>query len=298
MRARILYSGLVASVALVAFSLPAAASSTTAADTYWGGYNTYNNNQAPPNPDVIGGSAYEIYGVTATRNNDSSLTVKIFTNFVNHINEDSAHVGLGDLFLVNGNVTFNTNAPNYAGQSTAGAPSYLYDDPKSDTGRFDYAVNIPNDPGSSSGSGKLLYALNGSDTDVVWSNVNGLPGPTGGGYAWRADQYVEVNTTGKSAEANDVTWSIDGSDTSWGGSSVGSLTFNIANAFGTGNFLQDTFTLAWAMTCANDVVYLTPTLAVGEPVPLPASLPLFLGGAGFVGWLAKKRRKNSAVAAA
>ena len=57
------------------------------------------------------------------------------------------------------------------------------------------------------------------------------------------------------------------------------------------NKLGTTFALSWAMTCANDIVqgFVDP-----RPVPLPATLPLFvasLGSAGLVGrW--RKRLKH------
>ena len=61
--------------------------------------------------------------------------------------------------------------------------------------------------------------------------------------------------SGATALSNAVSWSI-GSGT-WGSNSTGTLTFNIANAFGSldsSGSLFDTFTFAWEMTCANDVM--------------------------------------------
>ena len=294
-----LIGGLVVGASLLALSVSANASSFTVADSYWGGYNTYDN-YAPPNTaaDIIGNSDFEIYGVTGTRTGND-LSVTVFTNFTGHIGEDN--VGLGALFLANGNVSYNTSAPNYAGQVSAGPPTYAYDLPSADLGRFDFAAAIPTNPGGTSGTG-TLYGLNGTGNDVVLANVNGNPitAPVGGnpGYYFRAGQDVGVSPQTGTTSLESINWSIGtGSFTDLNGThSTGTLTFDIANAFGLG--LQDSFTLAWAMTCANDVIYVASTLGANTTTPIPASLPLFVGGAGLIGLFARKRRKGQALAVA
>ena len=65
--------------------------------------------------------------------------------------------------------------------------------------------------------------------------------------------------------------------------------------------LGNTFALSWAMTCANDVIQGLVTLGSTDlqGTPLPAALPLFAGGLGVMGLLARRRkRKGAALAAA
>lgn len=276
-------------------ALPANAETIT--DYYWGGINTYN----PSNGDMIAAPSdpsFEIYGADVTRGGTSGndLTVKIYTNFVTSSALGEYNIGLGALFLGNGadSTVSSLDATHHAGSDTFTA----------NPGRFQFAAAINGsitNPGSS-GSG-TIYALNGTGSDVQLSNVNNVtttyPYSGNNGFYFRQNQAVGVKS-GASALSNAVSWSI-GSGT-WGTNSTGTLTFNIADAFGSlDSFgsLYDTFTFAWEMTCANDVMLATATLhsPAVSTTPLPASLPLFAGGLGFVGFLARKRRKNAVKAA-
>ena len=291
-------AGLLVGVSILAFSLPASAT-TTYPDNYWGGLNTYSNSD-PNNSgagDIIGNSNFEIYSADVTRNGNN-LSVTINTNFVQHIGEDG--VGLGALFLTNNTPTWNTDAQSqsapYNGSNGSGPPTYSYDVAQNDPGRFSWAVQLPGsvyDPSTvfngsgQSGTVNLLALASGASagTDVVYSNAGGTsttyPLSGSGNYYFRQGQAVGTTST---TDVGDVQWSIGN----------GTLTFDIANAFvAGGGVLQDTFYLAWAMTCANDVIYVNPTLAAQGTTPLPASLPLFLGGAGLMGWAARKRRRTS-----
>ena len=74
------------------------------------------------------------------------------------------------------------------------------------------------------------------------------------------------------------------------------LTFTIEGFVGSdlATQLTNDFALSWAMTCANDIVQGVVHLT---PVPLPATLPLFvagLGGAGLIGRWRKRFKRESA----
>jgi hypothetical protein len=283
------FRGLFAGICVLGVALPAAASPV--ADSYYGGLNTYNN----PN-DVIGNSDFQIFSAEAIRTGND-LQVIINTNFVNHIGEDG--VGLGALFLGNGTPNYNVtsyNATTHVYSITgpgSSADHYAEDTFAADPGRFGFAAAIPTNPGGLSGTG-AFYALNGTGSDVLLSNVynntvtHGFVGGDGH-YYFRQGQAVGVNTTvAGAALSNTVSWSID--------TTANTLTFDIAGAFGSG-LLGDAFTLAWAMTCANDVIITSTTFSPSVATPLPATLPLFAGGLGMIGWLSSKRRKKSVAAA-
>ena len=269
-----------AGVGLFVFvSFPAGAITVT--DTYYGGLNTYNNNP-PVSGDVIGSSAFEITSADVTRTGNN-LHVIINTNYVQHIGDTGT--GLGALFLGNGTPTYN----NAADLSKAIAAPYAYDEFSANPARFGYAFGIPTNPVGTSGTG-TMYKLNGTGSDVQLSNVGGntltYPNNPASGFYFRSYQAVGVNNTAATTTQGGVsgTWSIG----------LGTLTFDIANIFN--NLLSDTFTLAWTMTCGNDVILASVTLP-GEDTPpnqtpLPAAFGLFAGGLGVIGLLGSRRRKQ------
>lgn len=207
----------------------------------------------------------------------NNLQVDIYTNYVNNIG--NSHTGLGALFLGNGVPTYNNTANT---SKTITAP-YAYDEFVRDTGRFDYAVQIPTNPSWRTVSGDgTVYHLNGSGDDVVLSHAQSG--------SFRHGQAVGVNTQNADEQPGvTATWQIDHHD--------GILSFYINDIFGAG-LLSDTFTLEWAMTCANDVILESTTLTVqggGPPpstTPLPASLPLFAGGLGLISIFCSRKRKR------
>jgi hypothetical protein len=72
------------------------------------------------------------------------------------------------------------------------------------------------------------------------------PGAGNNGYYFREGQAVGVATDAATALGNTATWETG----------PGTLTFDIANIFGP-DLVDDLFTLAWEMTCANDVILAT-----------------------------------------
>jgi hypothetical protein len=75
----------------------------------------------------------------------------------------------------------------------------------------------------------------------------------------------------------------------------GTLTFNIANFFALQGVPTTALTLAWAMSCANDVILGEVQFPSGgnNDVPLPAGLVLLLSGLAGMGALGRSRKKQA-----
>ena len=133
-----------------------------------------------------------------------------------------------------------------------------------------YAATIG--PNGSSGLYKTSDGTISQSQDLTDSNH----------WYFRTGQPVVFNP-GQNAEdyAPGSTWSI-GTDT---------ITFLLKD----GGLLGSDFALSWAMTCANDVVWLQfagPQREPPPPIPLPAAFPLFafaVGGAGLAGRWRRRR---------
>ena len=288
--------GLLAGLATLISGFSASASSVLVSDAYYGGLNTYNNNPtgSPATGDIIGSSGFDIISALVTRTNND-LIVTINTNYVQIIGDSGT--GLGALFLGNAaNLQYNNNA----NSSQAVVAPYAYDTFVGNESRFSYAIGVPLTPtlspsGTATGP-STVYALNGTGSDVMTSNVAGhsqtYPNDPSSPYYFRSGQAVGVNSSALPVTDPNVsaTWAVD--------KTANTLTFDIVNAFDL--LTYNTFTLAWAMTCANDVILATVTLPPDAPppsVPLPAALPLFatgLGVVGLFGW--RKKRKAAATA--
>jgi hypothetical protein len=307
MRVGTLCGSLLVGASLLAFSLPVSASPV--ADNYIGGLDKYDHTPVTSSWDVIGNSHFEVYGLDVTRPNSTDLTVTIYTNFVNHVGEDN--VGLGALFI-------GTSAPNYnittfsspstytnsgAGSSVDG---YAYDTYAADTARFQYAAQLapsvydPNNTGAVATPAQGLYNTASDGSNVQLANVDGntvTHGFTGGdgSYYFRSGQAVGV-TGGSTVAGTGVSYTTVSSVANpFAAGTTGELNITLSNVLGSGDIFDglSTLYLAWAMTCANDVILASTTLGAAPPTtPLPASLPLFMGGLGLMAWLSAKRRKQ------
>ena len=138
-------------------------------------------------------------------------------------------------------------------------------------------------PANQSGDGSL-YTLKGDGTDVVLSNA-----PRGD---IRTKQAVDIKASAKTAAADtgiSGTWAIG----------VGTVTFNISNFFTLAGLPSTGLTLAWAMTCANDIILAQVVIPGGNTpeVPLPAGLLLFLTGLTGLGYLGRHKSRKSTASA-
>jgi hypothetical protein len=290
--------GLGTAVSLVLTNSPVIASSVSVNDTYYGGRDIYQtvpntnngvNSTNFPNQDVIANATdpyFQIQSADLTRTG-SNLQVVIHTNYANSVaaNSITGQLGtqIGALFLGNGSPIYNNGVTSAPVVDASG--HYVNDVFTLNPGRFGFA----DAPSIGAGNAKIgtVYSLNGTGSDVVTSNY-----PSSADN-YRANQAVGVKNTAALLAGVTSTWSLG----------VGTITFNLANIFGAGK-LDDTFTFAWAMTCANDIILETVTLPCdtcapppGE-TPLPGALSLFAGGLGVLGFLGNRRKRRMAKSAA
>jgi hypothetical protein len=287
--------------------------SVTVLDNYWGGKNNYSalpggSPNVTPNKDVIEeplDRSFDVYGLTAARNGND-LTVTIYTNFANTVLggiKGADDINVGDLFFAAGDVTYNNGKSAGHGYASVGsAPPAVGNNYATDTARAAYSDGIARFQYAADAAGKGLYALNQASpgSDIVYSSASGTPGSD-----YRGGQAVGVkgdSTVSGVTETVQVVHgsygSKDGTNDNLGGGEIVFTLDNLFNNIPISDPLTDAngvFTLAWAMTCANDVIYATifpPPINNNNPTPLPAALPLFASGLGLIGLLRMRRHKR------
>ncbi|HUQ38256.1 MAG TPA: hypothetical protein VM144_17945 [Aestuariivirga sp.] len=250
-------------------------------DTYWGG------DDGSLNRDVIGSiSQFEIFSLDVER---------VLNNLVVTINTNYSGANVGALGTKVGALFIGDPAKlNYNGSSvgTGAAPTYNNDVFTNDKDRFSYAFDFdlanPGTPGIQNGTG-ALYQLSGTGSDVLLSqNLT----PSGD---FRRDQAVDIRQTVTADQLRaGKTAAVDtGLNGSWA-IGANSVSFSITNFFGGSlpGLYSTSLTLAWAITCANDVILTTAIFPGQGPseVPLPAGLTLLLSGLLGLGFLARGKK--------
>jgi len=245
------------------------------ADTYWGG------NDGGYNSDVVAATGDNRFNISSmdVERVANDLIVVINTEYANSVGALGTKLGslfIGDPLALNFNGSFT---------GTGAEPSYNNDVFIADTGRFsfvfDYDTENPSNLSVLSGDGSL-YKLNGTGSDVVLTQDL-----TAGGF--RHDQAVDIKDGAKTPTADtDVNgkWTIG----------VGTITFNISNFFALNGIPSTGLTLAWAMTCANDIILAQVVIPGGNTpqVPLPAGLLLLLSGLTGFGVLSRRKTRTLA----
>lgn len=249
------------------------------ADTYWGG------NDGSYNADVVAASGDTRFNISSmdVERVANNLIVVINTNYANYVG--ALGTKLGSLFI--GDPTKFT--PNGSFSGTGAAPSYNNDVFTADKDRFSYAFDYdtanPANLSVLTGSGSL-YALDGTGTDVKLSQDLTSSG------SFRTNQAVDIVGSGPNAPTDtgvNGTWTIG----------VGTITFNISNFFALSGIPTTGLTLAWAMTCANDIILAQVAIPGNDipQVPLPAGLLLLLSGLTGLGFMGRFRVRKSGAAA-
>jgi hypothetical protein len=251
-------------VGIAMLGISGAAQAATLDDTYWGGVPTVG-----PETDVVGGNRYSVSSLTAIRSDNSNdLVVTVATNYVYNIGAGGTEIG--SLFIGN------PADLNLAGS----APAHTTDTFSADTDRFGYVFDfdidnalVSADSANKSGS---LWKLNGDGSDVRRSF----------GTIFRAGQAVD--RTGGTDTRIDGSWSIG----------AGSITFTISNFFSLTGIDPTALTLAWTMSCANDIIlgsvgFNAQGPGEGPDVPLPAGVVLLLSGLAGLGAVGRKKLKKS-----
>jgi hypothetical protein len=274
-----LMSAAVASVAIGVFASAAHATPVTYIDTYYGG------DDGSYNSDVVGDvNKFNIFSMDVERvlNN---LVVNIKTNYAGS-NIGSFGTRLGSLFIGD------PKKLNYNGADTSAKHnddvftgdkdrySYVFDFDKKYSA--DKTGDNPNKPGSGTGS---LYKLKGDGSDIVLTQD--LIDPH---YGFRHNQAVDIKAKSKTKSSDtgiDGTWSTG----------AGLISFMITDFFsGKLPALYNTsLTLAWAMTCSNDIILAQVTLPKKNvpEVPVPAGIVLLLSGLGGMGAIGRLRTKKA-----
>ena len=268
-------AGLLASAAVTNVQ----AAPVTVLDTYWGG------NDGSVNADVVGAtSVFDIASMVVDRVGNN-LKVVINTNYANHVGNLGTRLGalfLGDPTKLNFNTAGGTTAP-----GAAGSPKYGSDVFTADKDRFGYAFDFDTtNPGNLSvktGTGSL-WDLREDGTDVVLSSASG---------GFRSGQAVDVNHAKATDTGVDGTWSITTNS-----SGPGQISFNITNFFSLSTLpaiYKTSMTLAWAMSCSNDIILASVRVPKDSTpgVPVPAGAVLLLSGLAGLGAMGRMRKAKA-----
>jgi hypothetical protein len=250
----------------LAFGMCGEAFAASIDDIYWGGEATSNHGAVAP-ADVLGGVRYGVSGLVATKTG-GDLEVVISTDYANSIGAGGTHIG--SLFI--------GNPSNLAESALGTGVDTITDTFSADTDRFSYVFDfdIPNADVKLGGSGSgTLTKLNGSGDDVELSS----------GTTFRKNQAVDrigVASTEKIGE-----WKV----------TAGAVTFVIKDFFSL-NGIGTAVTLAWTMSCANDVILGVAGFGPrdGNPppteTPIPAGAVLLLSGLAGLGAFGHRKSKS------
>ena len=132
-----------------------------------------------------------------------------------------------------------------------------------------------------------IFMSNVNDDPVTYDQTGHTINPA---FFFREGQAVQYTPGNGPVAGTSATWAVD--------AILHTITFTIVDPT---NIFGDSFALAWAMTCANDVIQGQVTFPPGETppgTPLPAALPLFASGLGILGFLGRRRKKQMAQMAA
>ena len=269
-----------AAIGVVGFTSTAEANPFLVTDTYVGG-NAHGFGDVIEDP---GTHAFEISNASFQRLGNT-LEVTITTNYAGVPGTSAADgTGYGALFLTPG-----ANMWHPSGTAASGYSTDTYTQ-----GEWQYALEMPLDPSSTTGAANLYKvtktatASTVNGTGVVLSNVNGSFNSGSNGFIWRDGQAVRYNPNSPSDLINSLsTWTVDKTNHQ--------ITFDILD---NGLFGND-FDFSWEMTCANDVIQGQVDIpTTNQPgVPEPSTWAMMLIGFAGLGFGAYRRARKTVVAA-
>lgn len=306
----VLTVGVSVGLCVAASAFPANASSVTLVDNYYGALSTYGG-MTGDTIEAPGTHNFEISSAIISRSGvgNNTLNITINTNFAGVPGTPAADkTGYGSLFLT----------PGVWNPQGGGGPSYQAD--QYVPNEWAYAVTMLKTPATasvgttSSGlyaignvTGTNYYTANGANGTVVqtYTTANGTvvmsnvdntsgsvindpvtyPGAGQPGFYFRQGQAVQYTPANPASivAGTSATWAVD--------AVLKTITYTIVD----NGIFGNSFALAWAMTCANDVIQGQVTLPPDAPptaTPLPAAFSMFAGGLGVLGFLGSRRRKK------
>jgi hypothetical protein len=260
------------------------------ATTYWGGQEGHARSDA----DVVGTLAsFDVLSMEVTRIVTSTVSSDLKIEIKMNYTPGTVGTGFGDLFMGSTSSVWSPDTSNPDGANFAN------DTYNANKARFDYVVNIDNSTSPGAGGAATVHKLDtvspGSDVrQSYWPTANGdnPPNPDFDGGS-RSQQAVEYTGAGPNLKPGS-TWSFAA-----GSPNVLTILIKDDEVALTKLLGDGLITIAWAMTCANDVVLgrITNPPHGGGPIPLPAGFLLMgtvlLGGGGIAHWRKRRARRAS-----
>ncbi len=240
------------------------AASVNLTDNYWGGDATSPSGPTAP-ADVIGGVRYGVSGLVVTQTG-ADLEVVVNTAYADNIGATGTRIG--SLFI--GNPEYLSLADGATDAATA--TDTFTANPERFSYIFDFDIANADVRLGDSGTA-TLWKLSGTGDDVVLSN----------GTTFRKNQAVD--RSGGSATGVIGTWKV----------TAGAITFNIKDLFALDGVNSSALTLAWTMSCANDVILgvaSLPPQGIDAETPIPAGAVLLLSGLAGLGAFGRRKAKS------
>ena len=248
------------------------------------GHGNYSYIGAGDSRDHIGGSDYDVYGMTVDRADDGMMTVRIYTEFVDHVGE----YDFGDLFM---SVQSSGDSAAWMPYGSAPHNNDEFNNSGEDT-TWEYAFNIDNSSNDPS-SGQLVSIDNPSSSSSYEFGSVRYTGQSANEHIWALDdggrECVRRRFNGSCAEWADVSYYSEIRD---GTADVNHSADYLEFAFdvsGTSLATASQIAFHWTMSCANDIIEGMVEFRPPQ-VSEPAMFGLLLAGLGGIAYRRRKAR--------
>ncbi|WP_321395406.1 PEP-CTERM sorting domain-containing protein [Emcibacter sp.] len=235
--------------------------------------------------DSIGGFNYDVFGMTVDRADNGMMTVRIYTEFVDHVGE----YDFGDLFM-----SVQSGSDTAAWKPTGSAP--FNNDEFNNSGEdttWEYAYNI-NNGSNNPNSGQLVSIDDPSSSSSYEFGTVRYTGGSANEHIWALDDQRECvryrssgrcRTYGPDAE---YYTNIGGAGTANKNTSQDYLEFAF-DVSGTALASATQIAFHWTMSCANDIIEGVVDFRPPQ-VSEPAMFGLLLAGLGGIAYRRRKAR--------